>query len=175
MPVLVRDPPHASATTLTLDIAERQLMVGYRADQFIFHQRICWIRIDGGRWIVTSPTLDTYEEDFTGQEVLPLARAGGFPLAERPFFCFAALSDADYARLRTAALQLADILGVTFAPATQPGNAQWYFSSTAYGKFGETVPIAQASDPTLTRVQESTGMGCTSTTATVGCGPRWKA
>ncbi len=76
---------------VTLDIAERQILVEYEGDQIPYRHRILALRIEGSIWAVIAPTLDVHEEDFGGANVVPLLRHSHSPRGGRPFFAFAPL------------------------------------------------------------------------------------
>ena len=56
MPVHVESEPHPTAWTLTLDIGERQVLVGYIEQEGMLQHRVLWYRVADERWIVTTPS-----------------------------------------------------------------------------------------------------------------------
>ena len=63
------------AMARTLDIPELQMLVELPGDDngLDFHHRILWYRVDRSMWIISTPDLDVYEEDYDGVTVVPLS------------------------------------------------------------------------------------------------------
>ena len=112
-PVLCRTAPHASAAHLSLDIPEKQILIRYAADQYLWHHRALLIRISGSKWIVATPTLAVEQTDLATEQFQPLIRGAAFPLEERPFFTFGDLTAGDLDVIRSRAAALAEILHST--------------------------------------------------------------
>ena len=172
MPILVHAAPGANHGALTLDIPERQIMVNYPNDNFLWHHRILILRLDGSRWLVITPTRDCHEEDFAGVLILPLGRASQFPAEERPYFCFSPLDDAALGQLRGRANQLADVLGAGPVPPPQgPTHAQWFFADTASRLFSTEVPHEAFANPHDVELKGSAGLVLFEEVD--GAAPRW--
>ena len=139
MPTVVRAPPHASANHTTLDIPERQLLEFFAGDQFQGHHRVLNASLGNGRWIVTSPTLDTYATDFSGAGVVPLTRNCPFPLQDRPYFTFDHLDMATLQRMRATAAALLAVMGGTPQPPPKAAGAEWFYADPAHERFSEAV------------------------------------
>ena len=88
MPLALRDAPAPNRGILTLDIAERQILVYYEVDPMQYHHRILVCRVEAAKWLVITPTLDVHTEDYTDMMIVPLPRGGAFPLEGGPFFVF---------------------------------------------------------------------------------------
>ena len=141
-PVVVPNAPAAHHDHVTLDVPERQVLQAYRDDIFMHHARVLLIHIMNAVWIVATPTMDVYQEDFVGEEVLPLSRASCFPLAERPFFTFPILTEDEMTGLRRRAAGLAAVLGVAAAaiPNAVAMGFKWIFADPSITEFGTEVP-----------------------------------
>ena len=141
-PLIVRTPPHASSASLTLDLVEKQVLIRFGADQFLWHQRLLLLRVSGAVWIVGTPTLEVEQANLSNERVLPLTRYSPFPEDERPYFCFGALSGAEIDSLRNKANALAEILGVEGGPSQTPTGgaiALWRYADPAHSLFGQVV------------------------------------
>ena len=117
-PIVVRPPGQANADHLVLVAPERQILVNFPNDQFIWHGRILLHRINGSRWIVGTPTLSAEQADLGAEQFIPLVAGAPYPLEGRPFFGFGNPTAAEMDLLRSRAAGLADILGVD---ANAPG------------------------------------------------------
>ena len=152
-PRVVPPPPGAGHDHTTLDVEERQVLQGYPADIFQYHARLLLLHISGALWIILTPTLDLYQEDFAGEDVVPLARAAQFPMNDRPYFTFEHLTEDTLNGLRRRAAGLAAILGVTAAsiPATIGAGMRWIFADTSLAEFNQEVPddLMQQGEPAV--------------------------
>lgn len=141
MPVLVRAAPGANHDALTLDVVEQQILIGFPLDHFPYHQRLLLIQIGPGRWIVCTPTWDVHAHDLTEEDVMPLGRNVGFPAAGRPFFAFGAPTEEQLRDMRSRAMALARVLGVSDPKLpTAVTDAQWYYADPALAEFGGLIP-----------------------------------
>jgi hypothetical protein len=143
MPTVVQAPPGLNHGHRTLDFADRQLLQGYPDDMFAYHARLLLVPLGGTRWVIATPTLDVYQEDFLDEDIVPLSRNGLFPEAYRPIFAFDHLNEDVMGGLRARAAAIAEVLGVV-APAPvagAAGDAQWIFSDTASDLFNTLVPV----------------------------------
>jgi hypothetical protein len=142
MPVIVHAPPGAGHATLALDIPERQVLQAYEDDHFGFHHRLLVTHLGGARWLVCTPTWDVQQVDFADEDIVPLGRAGPFPLAGRPFFAFSPPTEAQLTAMRASAATLAVVLGVVAVPlAATVADTVWLYSDSAKDQFGSEVPV----------------------------------
>jgi hypothetical protein len=151
---VVREPPRENHDALTPDVDERLLLVFYEDDpHFLYHARILWICVSGSRWVVSTPTRDTFEEDFGGEHILPMTRASPYPLGVRPIFGFGLITPESYRDMRDQVLALAQILGaaVPLEPVGLAG-AVWVFSDPCSEQFGSEVDVSLAANMARTRV-----------------------
>eukprot|EP00959_Pyramimonas_sp_CCMP1952_P388312 8137023-Pyramimonas_sp.AAC.1 len=68
---------------MSLDIPERQILVHYPDDGIPHHHRILLVKLDGSRWIWSTPDFSVRAIDVADRAVvpglLPLARNAPFP------------------------------------------------------------------------------------------------
>lgn len=155
MPVIVRDAPGDGHSIATLDISERQLVQEF-PDLFPSHHRVLLIHIEGPRWIVGTPTQDVFEEDFSGEAVVPVERASQFPLAGRPIFAFSPLTELELTSLRSRAIALAAVLGITVGGLACGSDSKWLFADPASERFSQEVPPGMMTG--TTHIRGSKGM-----------------
>ena len=113
----------------------------YFADDPVYkwHHRVLLMRVEGGKWIVVTPTGDIEVTNLAeAEDLVTLSRNAGFPPHCANYFGFGLAADADWSGYRLAARQLADVLGVDVTPVPAD-EARWYYSDPAYEKFGEVV------------------------------------
>ena len=154
MPVIVQDPPAAGADHLTLDVPEHQALQGFPGDLFPQHHRLLVIHVRDAIWILATPTLEVYQDNFEGDDITPLRRSSPFPLGVRPIFAFTHLTEAELTDIRQRATALAAILGVASpTPMVGVGDARWLYSDMALLEFNTEVPLEMmtAGDHTVVR------------------------
>ena len=163
----------------TLDIPERQLLIGMQAAPQPYMHHILFIRLDVGRLVTADPDLDVAADSLHGEELIPLGRNAAFRtvppdvdicvsverwpsglLAEgRPFYTFDHITEAELARLRARAAEVAAVLGTAVPPIPGlPVGAVWVFSDPAHTLFSTEVPEGLIGDPLTLQVQGAVGL-----------------
>ena len=97
------------------------------------------MRVEGGKWIVVTPSGDLEVTDLAeAEDLVTLTRNSTFPPHCANYYGFDIVSEAEWSGYRLAARQLADVLGVelTLTPADE---ARWYYADPAHEKFSEIV------------------------------------
>ena len=113
------------------------------------HHRILHHRLAGARWIVSTPTLSVEIQDFDGEYTVMMARGGTFPLDNRPYFTFSALTEEQLTVLRLAADALARVHGIDLTGIAVVRNSTWTYADTASSRFGEVCSDAIIADAGL--------------------------
>ena len=149
----------AGSTLHTLDVPERQILVGMDGEQQRFWHHLLIQRVEGSKWITADPDGDVNVEDLAGEMVIPLQRAANFPDQGRPFLTFDALDEAEMAALRARAQTLADIHGLAAPPTALTGGAAlWLISDPSHAAFGHEVTTMQLADHGSCEVRASVGL-----------------
>jgi hypothetical protein len=131
----------AAADEYSLDIPERQVLIYYDGDAIPWHHRILMERIEGGRWIVVTPTFDIQIADLAvADDVRPLERNALIPAGCRPLFAFEYIDPVELDQLRWRCRRYADVLGVQAPDLAGHGDAEWVYSDPAHERFGVAVP-----------------------------------
>ena len=157
MPVVVTA-AGPTANTMSLDLPERQVLVGMQDENEGYWLHLLMVRLDQARWVTVDPMLDIAVDDLSGEELIPIARRSPFPAAGRPLLVHSPLDEATLTGLRVRAQAMAEIHGMPGAGAPLAGAAGWYHADTAQASFGEEVPVAQVADPGVTRFAGSVGL-----------------
>jgi hypothetical protein len=158
--VVIPAPPGVNHDFCVPDLAEKMTLVYYEEDRFEYHCRILWVNLGGGRWIVSSPSRDTFEEDFAGEAIVPLVRGGQYPLGGyRPIFGFGPITAAEYAQMRSDAYAIAEVFGhVPAVPLLLADDCVWLFSDPSLDSFGTPVPIELTTNAARMRAEGSVGL-----------------
>ena len=157
MPVIVTG-MGPTANTLSLDVPERQELVGMELEDEGYWLHLLMVRLDQARWITVDPNLDISVDDLSGEELIPITRRSTFPALGRPFLVHSPLDEATMTGLRVRSQAMAEIHGMPAAAAPLVGAAGWYHADTALASFGEEVPVARVADPGATRFAGSVGL-----------------
>jgi hypothetical protein len=170
--ISVPDAPAAGHDALTPDVTDRLILVNYEDDvRFPFHVRILWVSLGGSRWMVSTPTRDTFEEDFSGEYIIPLTRASQHPIGNRPIFSFGDITPLQYSEMRNTAFAMAQVLGHVPAVIDIPvGEASWVFADSSLASFGCVADAALISNPARCHLQDAVGI----VEADEGLGRQWK-
>ena len=122
-----------SATTVTADVPERQVLIGMEEEAEIVWQLLLLQRLDGARWITCDPHLTVQVDDLSGEQVVQLARAGEFPAVGRPFLALPLLDDATLASVRAQGVTLAQIEATCEFTATSQAVEGGGLTSVSHG------------------------------------------
>jgi hypothetical protein len=82
-----------------LDVAERQVLINYVNDAVPWHLRVLNIKLDGTRWIWTTPDLACQVGDVANFRIRPIARNVEIPRECRPAYVFDPTSAVELAEI----------------------------------------------------------------------------
>ena len=118
-----------------------------------FHHRILWYRVDRSMWIISTPDLDVYEEDYDGVTVVPLSRNSDYPVAYAGQMYVPRNQDLmrSYLDLKQQADSLALVRGCTDRPGVQSTGevapcGEWRVADVDSKRFGEIIPSSDLAD-----------------------------
>ena len=177
-PLVVQGAGGANARHLTLDVQEAQILLGMEGDGVTepYEHFVLLTRLRPGVWICAAPDGTLSVDDLAAEdEVIPLPRAGAFPIQGRPFLCHGTHSDAEMSALRAQAMRLAEIHGAAVGPvaAAAAGDVEtcWVYSDPAQKEFSKEVPIATLA--TAGRVETRGAVGLVQMDAVGGAAAVW--
>lgn len=139
----------------TLDVPEMQMLVEFPGDAngLDFHHRIFWFRVDRSIWIISTPDLDVYEEDYDGMTVVPLSRNSDYPpgYAGQLYIPQNDVVMRAYLDLKRQAESLAIVRGCTDRPGVPTGGDAsgagfWRIADVDSKRFGDIIPSSDLSD-----------------------------
>ena len=148
----------AGAGVVTVDAAEKQVLIGMEDEAETMWHHLLLQRLDGARWITCDPHMEVVVEDLTGERVVPLARNAAFPLQGRPFLALPVLTDAMLANVRAQATTLAEVHGVQVGVPAESAATMWVHADTCHPLFGNEVPSTVVADPARTHLGGSVGI-----------------
>ena len=109
-----------TAAHLTLDIGERQVLVGMDDEAEEYWHHLLLVRISDSRWVTCDPQLSIVAEDLAGEEIIPLSRLSAFPVVGRPLLALDLLDEAALLGIRLRGQALAEVHGITPAVGQTP-------------------------------------------------------
>ena len=123
-----------------LDVPEMQMLVEFPGDAngLDFHHRIFWYRVDRSMWIISTPDLDVYQEDYDGMTVIPLSRNADYPggYAGQLYVPQNDVVMRAYLDLKRQAESLAIVRGCTDRPGVPTGG------DASDKRFGDIIPAS---------------------------------
>ena len=157
-PVVVQAPRGANHDHLTLNIAERQVLMRMDGEQQRYWHHLLLHRVEGSQWITCDPSGEVTAEDLAGEEVIPLLRHAEFPAGGRPILALPLLDDVMLAAVRTRAQTLAEVHGLEIPRVEVNVNTMWVHADTCHPRFGTEVPSAVVADAARTLISASVGI-----------------
>ena len=153
--------------TLTLDIAERQILLYVEEDQNPWQHRVLIRRLgaSGARWIVITPDHGVEAVDLSTETVRALQRNTVLPedCVDEGCYAFDPISEADMLRLRAESDALADVLGAPLVDPNVPeghGTAIWLVSDTGSKLFNKEVPTSVTGATATFTFRQHVGIAC---------------
>lgn len=126
-----------------LDIGERKVLVYFMDDRVPWHHRLLMGRINGGRWLVVTPTMELEVSDLDqSEDMVPIERGALMPTRCRPVSSFYPITAEDLAALRWQCKRYADVLGASAEPPPANSDGGWVSADPGHPQFAESVAPA---------------------------------